>query len=395
MNNLLLIKFGKALKTIKRDGIYRGGKRVCAAFFALFRRVGSGDILIVTGGVGDSARYRADHHAEELRINGFKVSTTVQDNPFLSRYHQKFKVFIFHRVLYTPAVKSLIESAKKENKEIIFDTDDLVFDKKYLKYMDYYKQMNNLEKKLYENGVGGEILDDPYVKVCTTTTFFLAEKLQEKGKKVFIVSNKLSKEDLEWADSIRGKIRNKDGFIKLGYFSGTISHNKDFATITDVLLKILIKFPNLRLCLAGPLELDDRLVSKFKGRIIKTPYVPRRKYFEILSTIDINLAPLETDNPFCDAKSELKFFEPGILGIPTVAVRNQTFCEAIEDGVNGFLAQGETEWIEKIEKLIKDKELRNEMGMRARKTALKKYTTLTASHTEYYKYLIRNRNHSA
>jgi len=49
----------------------------------------------------------------------------------------------------------------------------------------------------------------------------------------------------------------------------------------------------------------------------------------------------------------LKFFKPGILGIPTIAVKNQTFCEAIDDGVNGFLAQDKTEWIEKIEKLIK------------------------------------------
>ncbi|RJP94833.1 MAG: glycosyltransferase [Desulfobacteraceae bacterium] len=385
MKNLLIIKFGKALKTIKKEGLYRGGKRVFASFFALFRQVGSGDILIVTGGIGDSARYRADHHAEELKINGFKVSTTVQDNPFLYKYHRKFKVFIFHRVLYTPSVKRLIKSARGKNKEIIFETDDLVFDKKYLKYMDYFQNMNALERKLYENGVGGEILDDPYVNVCTTTTSFLAEKLRNKGKKVFIVTNKLSKKDLGWADGVR--IKKKDSFVRLGYFSGTISHNKDFATITDALLVVLKNHAHALLYLVGPLEVEERLLAGNENRIIMIPFVNRRKYFEILSVADINLAPLETENPFCEAKSELKFFEPGILGIPTVAVRNRTFSEAIEDGFNGFLAHNTVEWIEKITELIQNQKTRKEMGIRARQTALEKYTTVNASHDEYYLYL--------
>jgi hypothetical protein len=101
---LLLIKLGKALNALQRDGLIGGGKRVGMAFLAMFHKVGSGDILFITGGVGDSALYRCHHQVEELSLHGFECSLTVQDNIFLSRYVNKFKIFIFHRVLLTRGV---------------------------------------------------------------------------------------------------------------------------------------------------------------------------------------------------------------------------------------------------------------------------------------------------
>ena len=105
-------------------------------------------------------------------------------------------------MLFTPNVAKLLENIKNQDKEIIFEADDLVYDPKYLRDMDYFQKLNSLEKKLYENGVGGEILSDPYVKTCTTTTTYLANKLSELGKKVFIVSNKLSKKDVQIAEKV-------------------------------------------------------------------------------------------------------------------------------------------------------------------------------------------------
>jgi len=392
---LILIKIGKAFSTIRRDGIIKGGRRVSQAFFAMFRRVGSGDVLFISGGVGDSALYRACHCAEELEIHGFKCSVTIQDNPFLSRYAGRFKIFIFHRVLYTPNVAGLIKKIKKQNKEIIFETDDLVFDPKYLGYMDYYKKMNVFERKLYENGVGGEILNNPYIKICTTTTSFLAEKLREKNKKVFIVPNKLSDKDLKIVDNILAKKPSPptplpkgegDIMVKIGYFSGTMSHNKDFAVITDVITNIMEKYKNVELFLVGPLNVENKL-NKFKNRIIQSGYVPREKHFKNIAETDINLAPLEVGNPFCESKSELKFFEAGILKVPTVASATRTFKEAIDDGVDGFIADATEEWIEKLGRLIRDKELRKEIGEKARKKTLQKYTNKNSDNHEYYDYL--------
>lgn len=386
--NLFLIKVGKAINVFKRDGFLNGIKRIINVLKIVNKKVEPGDVLIVTNGVGDSARYRAHNVAEELNENDIKCSVALQDNSELLKFADEFKVFIFHRTVFTKSIKKFVEKIKVQKKEIIFEADDLVYDPKFLKLMAGFEKMNFLEKKMYKNGLGGEVLTDPYVKVCTTTTSFLAEKLKQKNKKVFIVPNKLSREDVQWAEEILKNRNNQDNQdVIIGYFSGTISHNKDFTVIAKPLMEILEKFLQTKLFLAGPLDPEDALVQKFENRIINVPYVPRKKHLENVVSVDINVSPLELGNPFCEAKSELKFFEAGVMKIPTVAVANQTFSEAIVDGKDGFLAKNDKEWFEKLEKLILDKNLRTKMGENAYKKALKNYATKNAKNIEYYEFL--------
>lgn len=388
-----LIKTGKAVSVLKQEGLVRGGKRITKSFFAQFGRVGTGDILFITVGVGDSARYRAHNQKEELEKHGFKCSVTIQDNPFLPSYANKFKIFIFHRTLETRKIKKLIENIKKAGKAIFFDTDDLIFDKKYIEQSNHFEKMNALERQQYEKGVGTEILLDPYVEVCTTTTAYLANILSGYGKKVFVSKNKLSLKDLEIADKIIQKNKiltapsaKSKNTLKIGYFSGTKGHDRNFATVENVLLEILEKHPQVKLVLAGPLNISE----KFKGyqpQIERLVFAPRREHFKNIAGVDINIIPLEKNNPFCEAKSELKFFEAGILAVPSVAVRNQTYQEAITDGLDGFLADSENEWFEKLEKLIENENLRKEIGQKAREKTLAEYSTKNSHNSEYYDYL--------
>lgn len=381
-----LIKLGKVWAVIRREGLIRGGRRVFTALAYFFQPIGSGDILLISGGVGDSARYRTRHVAEELSLNGFEAKATFQDHPGLLPAVEQFQVFVLHRTLFTPKLAQFIATAKELKKTIIFETDDLVYDPAFLVYMDYWREMNALERKLYEHGVGGEILDDPAVEVATTTTSFLAEKLETKGKRVFIVPNKLSLQDIEWAkQAVEQKEKNRSE-IRVGYLSGTPSHNKDFATITEALLELFTRFPHMRLVLTGPLDTEHAL-SQYADRIEKLPFVPREELFLNIASLDINLAPLEIGNPFCESKSELKFFEAGIVKVPTVAAATGTFRNAITDGVDGYVATTTAEWTEKIGNLIKDKDFREKMGEGAYQTALERYTTRNAKNEAYYTYL--------
>ena len=385
--DLFLIKIGKAWNVLRRDGFFRGLKRVFSAFFLQFRRVHPGEVLFISNGVGDSARYRTRHVAEELNLHGFAASVTVQDNPFLISYADKFSVFVFHRVLFTDKIARFVEVLKGLGKTIVFETDDLVYDPEFLRHMDYYAKMNALEKKLYEHGVGGEILGDPYVTHCTTSTRFLKEKLEAKGKQVFLVRNKLSQEDVSWAEEVlRKRVPRNDGLVRICYLSGTPSHDKDFATITGALVRLLEKHPDIRLVLAGPLDTESAL-NRYEAQIERVAYMPRKEYFGTIAEMDINVAPLEIGNPFCESKSELKFFETGLVGVPTVAAATGTFREAIADGVDGFVAATEDEWVEKLEALIADSGRRRAMGEAARAAALRHYTTKDGSSPEYYGFL--------
>jgi glycosyltransferase involved in cell wall biosynthesis len=48
--------------------------------------------------------------------------------------------------------------------------------------------------------------------------------------------------------------------------------------------------------------------------------------------------------------------------------------EIINDGVNGFLANTEEEWVNKISQLIESFELRKKMGMSGRETIVSRYS---------------------
>ena len=387
MNNLL-IKLAKAKRMWQRTG-FLGGVNILSSYLTTFTKaffVGSGDVLFVTSGVGDSAVYRAYNTAEELRLHGFKAKTTITDNPRLEKLASKFEIFIFHRVVVDEKIKNFIEIIKKLEKEIIFETDDLVHDPKYLIHMDYFKNMSTSEQEVYKKGIGTEIIDDPYVKVCTTTVSFLANILAQKNKRVIIVPNKFSQKELEIANKVLKNKKPQGDFVRIVYCSGTLSHNKDFATIKDALLQIVRKYPLVKLKFVGPLDLPDEF-AKLKEKVEVVPRVPRSAIYEQIHQADINLAPLEIDNPFCESKSEIKFTEAGAVEVPTVAVRNQTFSEAIDDGVDGFLAETIDEWVEKLSALIDNEKLRKEMGKSAREKTLRDYTNKNSSNDEYYDYI--------
>ncbi len=383
---MFLIKIGKAWGALRREGWFRGGRRIWGAFWAQFRRVEPGDILFIASGVGDSARYRTSHVAEELTLHGFRTAVTIPDNPFLQTYADKFQIFVFHRVLEVPAIQRFIAALKEKRKTIIFETDDLVFDPQYLFHMKHFQELNTLERELYKNGVGGGLFHDPYAIVATTTTNYLAGKLRAE-KQVILVPNRLSQKDEAIAEKLLQSKKERPGdVVRLAYFSGSPTHSEDFATLAPVLLQILKTYPQVKLVIAGMLELGKEFLS-VSGQIERLPFASRTEHFANVASVDINLAPLVIGDPYAESKSELKFFEAGIVGVPTVAAATQTFREAIRDGIDGFVAATPEEWAEKIGHLIEDRELRQRIGQAARDTVLARYTTTQAQNETYYTYL--------
>jgi len=94
---------------------------------------------------------------------------------------------------------------------------------------------------------------------------------------------------------------------------------------------------------------------------------------EQLSEIDIGIMPLP-DNEWTRGKCGLKGLQYMALEIPSVMSPVGVNCEIVSDGVNGFLAKDENEWIEKVSVLIENPEVRKKIGEEARKTVEEKYS---------------------
>jgi hypothetical protein len=92
-----------------------------------------------------------------------------------------------------------------------------------------------------------------------------------------------------------------------------------------------------------------------------------------MARFSVNLAPLELGNPFCEAKSELKYFDAALVEVPTIATPTEPFRQAIRNGVTGFLAQNEREWTEAMTRLLDDAAFRKQIGRAAYHDILWRY----------------------
>jgi L-malate glycosyltransferase len=97
------------------------------------------------------------------------------------------------------------------------------------------------------------------------------------------------------------------------------------------------------------------------------------KDVESFQSLDIGIYPLP-DNEWAMAKTPFKTIQYMSVGVPTVASAVGGNREIIQDGVNGFLASCEEEWIQKLSFLIERPELRRSIGMAGRETVEKRYS---------------------
>ncbi len=207
-----------------------------------------------------------------------------------------------------------------------------------------------------------------------TPTDFLSKYIKNKYHvKTTVLRNHLDQKSLDNGKNIFIKNKNKvKKDIIIGYFPGTKTHQKDLETINQTLQKLLQKYSHLKLKIVG----DPSLATSFdqtKKQIILHKKVPYKKLMKLYRDVDINLAPSEINNDFCESKSELKYFFAGACGIPTIASATNAFEYAIKNGVNGYLCYKDKDWDKYLEELINNRQKRLSMGKKAFSHVQEKY----------------------
>jgi glycosyltransferase involved in cell wall biosynthesis len=108
---------------------------------------------------------------------------------------------------------------------------------------------------------------------------------------------------------------------------------------------------------------------------VRMRYLPWQAETEIrdLHNFDVGLMPLE-DSEWTRYKCGLKILQYLAAGIPAVASPVGVNREIIDDGVNGFLASSESEWVTSLGRLMDDADLRHRMGAAGRATVEQRYS---------------------
>jgi len=246
------------------------------------------------------------------------------------------------------------ESRRRGPIKIGFDVDDLVFEPSEVVYTDGYQCLSVDEQELYELGVLRYQELMRHVDFVSVSTLPLAQHAVRYCSKVVVIPNLISRG--MW--NTRFPAKEAATFPSIGYFSGTRSHEKDFAMIEPVLVDLLMQNREMVLHLGG--ALDKRpWFANYPGRVLIHHNVSMGKLPRLIRSSDINLCPLER-SPFCDAKSPVKFLEASLAGIPSIVSANPAY-ECVVDGKTGLVADGVDQWRDKLNLLISDSSLRKSL----------------------------------
>jgi glycosyltransferase involved in cell wall biosynthesis len=128
--------------------------------------------------------------------------------------------------------------------------------------------------------------------------------------------------------------------------------------------------------LAARVDFELRIIG---GQVevpgVKTRCLPWKAETEAedVRPFDVGLMPL-VDDEWCQGKCGLKALQYMALGIPPVVSPLGVGTEIVRNGVNGFHANTENDWVERIEELLRTPDLRRRFGREARRTVEERFS---------------------
>ena len=304
-------------------------------------------------------RYRVYNMMQALNANSenFRASFISYNELDSSDWFvQNGDYFVICRSKYSQKLSHFISRLHNKGKKVYFDVDDLVFEPSFVHLiLDTLDQdFSNPNLLDFWHAYVGRIRAT--LELCDTvitTNPFLSNVVAEwTGKESKIIPNFLNKEQMSFSETLFNVKRNEKNWqhpFLIGYFSGTPSHQKDLGLIKDALIKLMKKNPNVNLRVVGFMSSLD----SFRSVSDRIEFIPLQDFINLqrhIAETDLNVVPLQ-ENTFTNCKSELKLFESGIVGTPTLASPTYIFEEVIKPKENGFLSN-DYEWFEIMDRIV-------------------------------------------
>ena len=299
-----------------------------------------------------ASRYRVLQYLPYLKEHG--VQATVL--PFQKGFFKKLKLFksvneydiLFIQRKRFPVL--WLKYIRKNARRIVYDFDDSVM----YRNSKVANPESNTRVKMFKNMVNASdyvIAGNEYLQKNTTP---------------FTHNVTIIPSPIDMSLYPLKKYSEKNDNITLGWIgaTGSIHYLEKMKPVFEALGK---KYEDLRLKIICNVFFDCDNIT-----VEKKLWSEQEEVADIQS-FDIGLMPL-MDDPWSHGKCGLKILQCLATGVPVVCSPAGINREIVEDGVHGFWANTREEWIEKLEILINDHDLRQRMGMEGRKRVIEYYS---------------------
>jgi len=311
-------------------------------------------------GNDDRYLYRKGAYLQKFRILLKAILTRLKD---VSRADE-FDIIFIQREAFLLGSTYFEKRFSKSKAKLIYDFDDSI----------WIGDTSNANKKLRWLKYPGKVARIISISdMVFAGNKYLAHYASYYNNNVKVVPTTI---DTDWHKRATYRT-NDDAPICIGW-TGSITTIKHFEYIVPILIKLREKYGNrVTFKVIGDANYKNETLN------IKGIVWSRETEISELSTLDIGIMPLP-DDEWTKGKCGLKGLQYMALEIPAIMSPVGVNSEIINDGVNGFLAKDEKEWIEKISLLIDNRTLRESIGKEARKTVVEKYS----KNSEKGKYII-------
>lgn len=328
-------------------------------------------VLFILGcNEGPSARYRVFNHIEALHRQQvaaewlWDIHPEAQDPDYLRR----FSLIVNFRGGFSDRLERIFAVARELSIPTVYDIDDLVFDPGLADQIDAYRKMAPAQQRDYHAGMQSierALRGSDFVTVSTPFLADYAARFAEKP--VWIIPFGVNDRQVRTAATLPGYA---GGPRFITYLSGTNTHERDFSEAVAALRRVLTEYDDVYLKLVGHLDIDTHLPG-LRDKVIQIPFMHWKSLVFEAASAYVNIAPFEPGSPFCQSKSDLKYVEPGLSGVPTIASPISSFQASIKHGINGLIVDTADEWYQAFTSLLDDPDLRRRMGEAARLDVLR------------------------
>ena len=325
--------------------------------------------------------YRVQQKVEFLSMAGYDAVAIDFGRVSPTEIHEQL-CFASHVIIFRlPAfsdVLMLTLYAKRLGVKLFYDIDDLIFDDRH--FPGPFESYSGLIKRDTHTHLA---MDNPLFQVAmaaagdvivsTQPLAEIARELLGPSARVQVHRNMVGPELA--AAATLPRLRRDDDKIRIFFGSGTLAHKAEFyEAVIPAIARIMAKRSKVELHLVGAFVAPTQL-SRFASRIKVEPAgMEYGAYVGLIREADINIAVME-DSVAVDCKSELKWFEAGIFGIPSVVSPSRNHVDVLADRKDVLFARTTKEWHDELLRLVDRPAVRQRIGAEAKRKIEQSYTS--------------------
>jgi glycosyltransferase involved in cell wall biosynthesis len=241
---------------------------------------------------------------------------------------------------------------RRKSEKILFDLDDAIM----------YRSSSSPQPHSFSRWLKFRWMVKGSDLVTVGNQFLREEVLKvERGKEVFLIPTSI---DTKLYPK-KKEISDESEFI-LGWI-GTKGNLRYLKKLEPVFETVSRRFSHLRL----------KIVSNDFYDSAHLPMIKKKWRLEDenedLISFDVGLMPLD-DDLWSRGKCGLKIIQYLSVGVPAVCTPVGINRDIVKDGENGFWATTHEEWVDRLSRLIQNRDLRRKMGLKGIETVEREYS---------------------